>query len=138
VTITIADPTFATAELRAALRSSAAGLTVVTTAGSHRFTSDAFTPVSLTPPVVLGSVEAEGARAIERNGAFAVNVLRPGVDWHSATSVHGATGSPLLLDAWWALDCELALTFAAGHEVIVMGKVGAVHAGGVAPVMLAA
>jgi flavin reductase (DIM6/NTAB) family NADH-FMN oxidoreductase RutF len=129
---------FTPSDLRSALRTSAAGTTVVTTAGPYAFHAQAFTPVSFSPPVVLGRVPAPGARAVERNGAFAVNLLRPDRRWRADTSLRGATGSPLLLEAERVLDCELTLTFDAGGEVIVVGEVCGLHSGDAGAFLLAA
>jgi flavin reductase (DIM6/NTAB) family NADH-FMN oxidoreductase RutF len=48
-------------------------------------TANAFTPVSLVPPLVLVclSTKSSAARTITRNGVFAVNVLSGDQEWLS-------------------------------------------------------
>jgi flavin reductase (DIM6/NTAB) family NADH-FMN oxidoreductase RutF len=139
-------PTGVSAErLRSALRAFAIGVTVVTSAGDeppYGVTANAFTSVSLVPPLVLVCLAAasSGARTIARNHVFAVNVLSADQEWlarsfsspsrprgaaafrgvpHSA----GSTGSPLLDDVACWLDCRMTGMHVAGDHVIAIGEV---------------
>ena len=136
---------FNSEELRRALSAFATGVTIVTTrgpAGDHGMTANAFSSVSLDPPLVLVCVarDSSGRTVIAGNGVFAVNVLaaeqeelsrrfarreRPrgtatftGVE-HRAES----TGSPVILGAAAYLDCRLQATHQAGDHVILVGSV---------------
>src|SRR4051794_16154357 len=141
----ISPPGFSTAELRRALGAFATGVTVITTQGRHAscgMTANAFSSLSLDPPLVLVCVgrSAELARAVEANGAFAVNILSaaqeplsryfasrdrprgPGafseVAWRRAGS-----GSPILDGVAGHIDCRLQTVQPAGDHVIVIGTV---------------
>jgi flavin reductase (DIM6/NTAB) family NADH-FMN oxidoreductase RutF len=138
-------PPFTCADLRSALRACAAGVTVLTTTGDEPFgvAAGPFTSVSMAPPVVLGSVCASAARAVERSGVFAVNVLAGGKErllarfsgpagtaFEDVAWLPGRTAAPLLLDATCTLDCELTLTFGAGTETLLVGEVRGVGRAG--------
>ncbi|MGH3105100.1 MAG: flavin reductase family protein [Gaiellaceae bacterium] len=132
-------------EFRAALGAFATGVTVITTRGEdhlYGMTANAFSSVSLEPPLVLVCVISgtEGASVIERNAIFAVNILgasqepisryfasreRPrGLDAFREVP-HGiaVTGAPILEDIAGFLDCRLAATHEAGDHVIFIGEV---------------
>src|SRR3979409_252946 len=71
---------FSTKDFRATVGAFATGVTVVTTRGeehAYGMTANAFTSVSLDPPLVLVCVMARsgGSEHIERNRCFAVNIL---------------------------------------------------------------
>jgi flavin reductase len=132
-------------DFRAALGAFATGVTVVTTGGdehAYGMTANAFSSVSLDPPLILVCVKypSEGAEHIERNGVFAVNVLaahqepisryfssrdRPrGRDAFSdVDSRVVASGSPVIDDVLAYLDCELHAAHAAGDHRIYIGRV---------------
>ena len=140
-----AEHAFNAGDFRSALGSFATGITVITTRGEdHLFgmTANAFSSVSLDPPLVLVCVitGTTGAEAIEGNGIFAVNVLgsnqepvsryfaskdRPrGLDAFSEIPhTTAATGSPILEGAAGFLDCRLHGTHEAGDHVIFIGEV---------------
>ena len=137
---------FTAREFRDALSAFATGVTVITTQGTdhlYGMTANAFSSVSLDPPLVLVCVKSatEGSHAIERNGVFAVNVLgseqeaisryfasrdRPrGQDaFKEISHRRGATGSPILDGVAAFLDCRLAAAHLAGDHVIFIGEVG--------------
>jgi len=116
-----------TAALRAVLGSFASGVTVVTTAVDgwlHGMTANAFSSLSLDPPLVLVCVRktARMHGLIERGGAFAVNILSEGqeetaryfatrgrpaeAEFAAIPHVAGVLGLPLLLGtagAWSAI-----------------------------------
>ena len=136
---------FSGTDFRNALGVFATGVTVITTQGvEHPFgmTANAFSSVSLDPPLVLVCVISgtTGAESIERNGVFAVNVL--GAD-HEPISRYfstkdrprgpdafkeiphklGATGAPLLDGAAGYLDCRVHAAHEAGDHIIFIGEV---------------
>jgi flavin reductase len=138
---------FSTRELRDTLGMFATGVTIITTRGPsepYGMTANAFSAVSLDPPLVLVCVlsEAKGAAAIVANGHFAVNVLgarqealsrhfawprRPrgpaafaGVPHHCEV-----TGAPIIEGAAAYLDCWLASRHQAGDHTIFVGEVAA-------------
>jgi flavin reductase (DIM6/NTAB) family NADH-FMN oxidoreductase RutF len=140
-----ATQTFTGGDFRAALGSFATGVTVITTAGEghgYGMTANAFTSVSLDPPLVLVCVKvgAEGSEHIVRNGCFAVNILtaeqeplsryfsskeRPkGRDaFREVPHRTVATGSPILEDVVGFLDCQLHTSYQAGDHDIFIGEV---------------
>jgi len=131
--------------LRRTLGAFATGVTVITTHGeadAYGMTANAFSSVSLDPPLVLVCVISgtRGAETIERNAAFAVNILcadqeplsgyfasrdRPGGRAGFAEVPHttAVTGSPLLLGAGGFLDCRVVDRHEAGDHVIFIGEV---------------
>ncbi len=132
-------------DFRAALGSFATGVTVITTTGeshSYGMTANAFSSVSLDPPLVLVCAKsgAEGSEQIERNGIFAVNILaadqeplsryfsskdRPrGRDAFRGVPHRGVvTGSPVLDGVVAYLDCRLHESRTAGDHEIFIGEV---------------
>jgi flavin reductase (DIM6/NTAB) family NADH-FMN oxidoreductase RutF len=136
---------FTSKDFRATVGSFATGVTVVTTRGdehAYGMTANAFTSVSLDPPLVLVCVMAnsEGARHIEQNGCFAVNILhaeqeplsryfasrdRPrGRDaFLEVAHRTAASGSPILDGAIGYLDCRLHSDHEAGDHQIYIGEV---------------
>jgi flavin reductase (DIM6/NTAB) family NADH-FMN oxidoreductase RutF len=148
----VASQEFTGRDFRNAVGAFATGINVITTRGeefAYGMTANAFSSVSLDPPLVLICVgsTSEGSEVITSNGVFAVNVLaddqeplsrffsskeRPrgrdafrGVDHHEAV-----TGSPLLDGAAAHMDCRLHATHAAGDHLIFIGEVVAL---GIAP-----
>jgi flavin reductase (DIM6/NTAB) family NADH-FMN oxidoreductase RutF len=136
---------FTTKDFRATVGAFATGVTVVTTRGeehAYGMTANAFTSVSLDPPLVLVCVIAgsEGSEHIQRNGCFAVNILhkeqepvsryfasrdRPrGRDaFREVPHRTGATRSPILDGAIGYLDCNLHADHEAGDHRIFIGEV---------------
>jgi flavin reductase (DIM6/NTAB) family NADH-FMN oxidoreductase RutF len=136
---------FNSREFRDALGSFATGVTVITSQGvehPYGMTANAFSSVSLDPPLVLVCVikGTEGAAAIESNGCFAVNILgldqepisryfaskdRPrGPDAFSQIPhLRAATGSPIIEGTTAYLDCRLHAAHEAGDHVIFIGEV---------------
>ena len=132
-------------EFRRTLGAFATGVTVITTHGeadAYGMTANAFSSVSLDPPLVLVCVISgtRGAETIERNAAFAVNILcadqepisryfasrdRPGGRAGFAQVPHmtAVTGSPVLLGAGGFLDCRVVDSHEAGDHVIFIGEV---------------
>jgi flavin reductase (DIM6/NTAB) family NADH-FMN oxidoreductase RutF len=131
--------------LRDVLGRFATGITVLTSVGeaAHGMTANAFSSVSLDPPLVLVCVR-RGAlmhHTIAANGAFAVSMLgadqehvaryfanadRPtglaqfdAVDWNPGP----CTGAPLLGGALAWLECELSESYDGGDHSIFVGRV---------------
>jgi flavin reductase (DIM6/NTAB) family NADH-FMN oxidoreductase RutF len=139
------QPEFGSAEFRGAVGAFATGVTVITTdgaAGAYGMTANAFSSVSLDPPLVLVCVVSGtvGAETIARNGVFAVNVLgthqepisrffasrdRPtGRDaFRDIPHFSAVTGSPILERAAAYLDCWLGAQHEAGDHEIFIGEV---------------
>jgi flavin reductase (DIM6/NTAB) family NADH-FMN oxidoreductase RutF len=136
---------FNSTDFRSAVGVFATGVTVVTTRGeehAYGMTANAFSSVSLDPPLVLVCVmsPSEGANHISRNGCFAVNILaadqepmsgyfasrdRPrGRDaFREVPHRLGASGSPLIEGAAAVLDCHLHADHEAGDHRILIGEV---------------
>ena len=136
---------FTSNDFRATVGVFATGVTVVTTRGeehAYGMTANAFSSVSLDPPLVLVCVIAgsEGSEHIQSNGCFAVNILhkeqeplsryfasrdRPrGRDaFREVPHRTGATRSPILEGAIGYLDCSLHADHEAGDHRIFIGEV---------------
>lgn len=132
-------------DLRQAMSRFATGITVLTTGGDrvHGMTANAFTSVSLQPPLVLCCVARTAVMhdAITTTGEFAVSVLgadqehlarhfadrdRPlgsaqfdTVDWWPGP----CTAAPLLTDSLAWLECRLASSHDGGDHSIFLGEV---------------
>jgi flavin reductase (DIM6/NTAB) family NADH-FMN oxidoreductase RutF len=136
---------FTSKDFRATVGAFATGVTVVTTSGeqhAYGMTANAFSSVSLDPPLVLVCVIAnsEGSQHIIRNACFAVNILqaeqepvsryfasreRPrGQDAFRDVPHHtGTSGSPIIHGALAYLDCRLHAAHDAGDHQIFIGEV---------------
>jgi len=133
-----------TAALRAVLGSFASGVTVVTTAVDgwlHGMTANAFSSLSLDPPLVLVCVRktARMHGLIGRGGAFAVNILSEGqeetaryfatrgrpaeAEFAAIPHVAGVLGLPLLLGTAGRLECQLHAAHDGGDHTIYVGLV---------------
>jgi flavin reductase (DIM6/NTAB) family NADH-FMN oxidoreductase RutF len=137
--------TFSSKEFRSTVGAFATGVTVVTTRGeehAYGMTANAFSSVSLDPPLILVCVinPSEGAEHITRNGVFAVNILgveqeplsryfasrdRPrGRDaFRDVPHRIAASGSPILDGAAAFMDCRLHAAHEAGDHLIFIGEV---------------
>jgi flavin reductase (DIM6/NTAB) family NADH-FMN oxidoreductase RutF len=136
---------FTSKDFRATVGTFATGVTVITTRGdehSYGMTANAFSSVSLDPPLVLVCVisPSEGRDRIAQNGCFAVNILhaeqepisryfasrdRPrGRDAFGEVSHKlGASGSPIIDGVVGYLDCKLHTSHDAGDHEIFIGEV---------------
>jgi flavin reductase (DIM6/NTAB) family NADH-FMN oxidoreductase RutF len=134
-------------ELRGVLGTFATGVTVLTAHGGgaapHGMTANLFTPVSLSPPLVLVCVLRDAAmhQAILRAQSFAISVLstaqepvaryfadrrRPRgdrefevIDW----SPGRRTGAPIVSGTLAWLECRLAAVYDGGDHSIFLGAV---------------
>jgi flavin reductase (DIM6/NTAB) family NADH-FMN oxidoreductase RutF len=141
--------TFDQLQFRHVMGHFATGVTIVTAAHQDAyagFTANAFTSVSLDPPLVLVCIGTQNAsRAIiEASQAFCVNILSdqqeelarifatngPAKYTHLAqVQVHSAvTGAPILADTLAWLDCRLTATYPGGDHIILLGEVLALDA----------
>lgn len=145
VGVTSGQQAFSGADFRSAVGAFATGVTVITTHGeaeAYGMTANAFSSVSLDPPLVLVCVISgtTGAETIERNRVFAVNVLgihqeaisryfsskeRPTGRSAFANVPHftAVTGSPILERSAAFLDCRLDAAHESGDHVIFIGEV---------------
>ncbi len=141
----MAVQTFSSKDFRTTVGAFVTGVTVVTTRGeehAYGMTANAFSSVSLDPPLILVCVisPSEGAEHISRNGVFAVNILseeqepisryfasrdRPrGRDaFRDVPHRIGASGSPILEGAAAYLDCRVHTAHDAGDHQIIIGEV---------------
>lgn len=129
-------------QLRAVMRRSAAGVTIITSVTPDGMpagmTATAFTSVSLDPPTVLVCANASSrtSAAIATAGAFAVNILA--VEDHQLALRFGARrddkfegiaydlrppGVPVLASALASVCCEVDQTIEAGSHLIYLGRV---------------
>jgi flavin reductase len=133
--------TFDSKKQRQILGHFATGVTVVTTdgeAGSHGMTANAFTSLSLDPPLILVAVDKRAAMLefLQRNRCFAVNILRrdqedlsrrfatPGPKDFSDLSVSTiTTGSPVLAGVVAYLDCRVHDILPGGDHEIFVGEI---------------
>ena len=125
-------------EFRNCLGRFATGVTVVTCdtkEGTHGFTANSFTSVSLDPPLVLVSVDRKTkAFQLLKNNNFTVNVLK---DEQKDTAMHFA-GKPLdkpsfkwkkgthchrLEDSLAYIECEPWAEYDGGDHILYIGKV---------------
>jgi flavin reductase len=136
---------FTAKEFRSTLGAFATGVTVITSQcgdRSYGMTANAFTSLSLDPPLVLVCVKGgtEGSQIIEENGVFAVNVLsaeqepisryfsskerpRGRAAFGEISHRSGTTGSPILDGVAAFLDCRVTAQHSAGDHVIFIGEV---------------
>jgi flavin reductase (DIM6/NTAB) family NADH-FMN oxidoreductase RutF len=132
-----------TSEFRRILGHWVSGVAVVATRTDEGklcgLTVNAFTSLSLNPPLVLVCVEqtADSHDCIRRAGVFTVNVLaseqeriaRRFASWEVDTKFEGLayheaeTGAPVLAEALAWLDCRVWAEHSAGDHTIFIGQV---------------
>ncbi len=129
-------------DFRATLRRFPTGITVVTTLLEGRrkgFTANAFSSVSVDPPVVLICVNRQSRThpLIAEAGSFCINILRleqrevavafasrRTTDPFAGLACRSApTGSPIIENTLAYLDCTLAEEHTAGTHTIFLGSV---------------
>lgn len=119
----------------------ATGVTVVTTdgeSGPHALTANAFSSLSLDPPLLLVAVDLRAASRpiIAANRCFAVNILgledealsrrfaMPGPkDFVGLDTKTAVTGAPVLAGALGFLDCRLHSILPGGDHEIMIGEI---------------
>lgn len=130
--------------LRLAMRRWATGVTVVTSHAEgirHGMTCSSFTSVSLTPPLVLVSLEhsTRTFALVKASGVFGVTILAEhqrevserfaGRDTEFKDRFAGCrvytlnTGAPLLEDGLAGFDCRVVATYTAGTHTLIIGEV---------------
>jgi flavin reductase (DIM6/NTAB) family NADH-FMN oxidoreductase RutF len=129
-------------ELRSVLSLFPTGVTVVATRhvpeGACGLTANAFTSVSLEPPLVLVSVDRSSNTfpCIERRGFFSVNVLAAGQE-HLAIAFalkgedkfgevphrRGGSGAPFIDGAVAWLECRVEAAHPGGDHAILVARV---------------
>jgi len=135
------------AEFRKALGCFATGITVVTSRQRDKrplgLTVNSFNSVSLTPPLVLFSLDRSNEKAadFEASGFFAVNVLSerqqnvsvrfstdPDNRWSNFEWSEMETGAPIIKGCLANLDCRTYAVHDGGDHLIFLGEVIAMHA----------
>ncbi len=137
-------------EFRMAMRRWATGVAVVTTLNGgvrHGMTVNSFTSISLTPPLVLVSLERKTRThgMLEKSGIFGVTILsehqqsvsdcfagRCGdhEDRFANLTIHTLqTGAPLIDGGLYFLDCRVVATYAASTHTLFIGEVVASQQG---------
>ena len=122
----------------------ATGVTVVTTCkgdSRHGMTANAFSSVSLDPPLILVSVDkkADMHGWLEESGVFCVNFLpehrREWSDWWAGKAPKDGdqfadipysakeTGSPVLDECLGFLDCKVWASYEGGDHTLFVGEV---------------
>ena len=127
--------------LREAFSCFATGVTIVTCQGADGrpvgLTVNAFTSVSLDPPLVLVCIDAasKSLAAFEAAGAFAVNVLSAGQEdtaWRftlrdgerfEGTVVETWKGAPILAGCVANFECVVDQALDAGDHRVIIGRV---------------
>lgn len=141
--------------LRGALGHFASGVTVVTTATrgpdgpqAHGMTANAFTSVSLEPPLVLVSIStrARSHRRIDDSGRYGVSILgaeQGPVAQHfagaaqspQAVGLEWRNGLPLVAGALVHLACRVRQSHRAGDHTLFVGEVEGLWLGSGAPLV---
>ena len=131
---------------REALGCFATGVTVVTARAADGelvgITANSFNSVSLSPPLVLFSIDRQAfsLSKFEESRHFAVNVLREeqrDISTTFATRLEdkfgrvsfdlGASGCPILHDSLAVFDCVTRFRYDGGDHVIFVGEVQNIH-----------
>lgn len=129
-------------ELRRVMGHFATGVTIITTISKDGapfgLTANAFTSVSLDPPLLLISVDkkAESYPYFEESKVFTVNILgqeQEGLSRRFAVSGGdkfqgvayraGANGAPILEGALAFLECRLYAVYAGGDHTLFLGEI---------------
>ncbi len=129
-------------ELRRVMGHFATGVTIITTlnkAGQlHGLTANAFTSVSLVPPLLLICVDkkAESYPSFEESRVFTVNILKDdqealsrrfavsgGEKFQGIAYRIGANGAPILEGVLGWLECKVAAVYEGGDHTIYLGEI---------------
>lgn len=129
-------------ELRRVMGHFATGVTIITTfnkAGDlHGLTANAFTSVSLVPPLLLVCVDkkAESYPSFDESRMFTVNILRDdqealsrkfavsGGNKFEGVGHHiGGNGAPILDDVIAWIECKVTSSYDGGDHTIYLGEV---------------
>ncbi len=129
-------------ELRRVMGHFATGVTVITTLRKsgelHGLTANAFTSVSLVPPLVLVCVDkkAESYPCFEESKVFTVNILAAdqeaisrrfavsgGEKFQGIAYRDGANGAPILEGTLGYIECRVTTAVEGGDHTIYLGEV---------------
>jgi flavin reductase (DIM6/NTAB) family NADH-FMN oxidoreductase RutF len=129
-------------ELRRVMGHFATGVTVITTCSTdgkpYGLTANAFTSVSLDPPLLLICVDkkAESYPYFEQSKVFTVNILADdqealsrrfavsgGPKFEGVSYRTGANGAPILDGAIGYIECTLYATYDGGDHTIHLGEI---------------
>src|SRR5215469_13257359 len=129
-------------ELRRVMGHFATGVTVITSFRSsgelHGLTANAFTSVSLIPPLLLVCVDkkAESYPCFEESRVFTVNILASdqedlsrrfavsgGQKFEGVAYRIGANGAPILNGSLGYIECKVAAVHDAGDHTIYLGEI---------------
>ena len=129
-------------ELRRVMGHFATGVTVITTVSKtgtpYGLTANAFTSISLDPPLLLISVDkkAESYPYFEETKVFTINILSEeqealsrkfavsGGDKFQGVAYHtGANGVPILDAVLTYLECKLYATYDGGDHTLFLGEI---------------
>jgi flavin reductase (DIM6/NTAB) family NADH-FMN oxidoreductase RutF len=129
-------------ELRRVMGHFATGVTVITSIRAsgemHGLTANAFSSVSLVPPLLLICVDkkAESYPCFEESKIFTVNILASdqeslsrkfavsgGNKFEGVSYRIGANGAPILNGAIAYLECKLAGSMDAGDHTVYLGEI---------------
>lgn len=133
----------APSDFRATMARFATGVTVVTTTENHAYyglTVSAFCSVSLTPPLVLVSLDftSQTFPIIRQSGIFGVNVLAQDQEALARRFASkdlqrktfgdipmriGETGVPLFTESLARIECRLVGMYPAGDHALMLGEV---------------
>lgn len=135
---------FDSTRFRQVLGHFATGVTVITVCdgdAKHGMTANAFSSVSLDPPLILVSVDkrADTHRFMMQSDAFCVNILaehrREWSDWWAGKApkdqdqfadipyTTSVTGCPVLEDCLGFLDCKVWARYDGGDHTLFLGEV---------------
>ena len=129
-------------ELRRVMGHFATGVTVITTHSRdgkpYGLTANAFTSVSLEPPILLICVDkkAESYPFFEESKVFTVNILADdqealsrrfavsgGPKFEGVAYRPGANGAPILEGTLGYIECKLGATYPGGDHTIYLGEI---------------
>ncbi|MBF6561076.1 MAG: flavin reductase family protein [Candidatus Binataceae bacterium] len=129
-------------ELRRVMGHFATGVTIITTVNKegqiHGFTANAFTSVSLEPPLLLISVDkkAESWPAFEESRIFTVNILADsqealsrkfavsgGNKFEGVAYRIGANRAPIIEGALAYIECTLWAVYDGGDHTVFLGEI---------------
>jgi flavin reductase (DIM6/NTAB) family NADH-FMN oxidoreductase RutF len=129
-------------ELRRVMGHFATGVTIITTVSTagqiYGLTANAFTSVSLDPPLLLISVDkkAESYPCFEQSKVFTVNILSDsqealsrkfaatGTDKFVGVAYRiGGNGAPILYGTLAQIECRLYATYDGGDHTLFLGEI---------------
>jgi flavin reductase (DIM6/NTAB) family NADH-FMN oxidoreductase RutF len=130
-------------ELRRVMGHFATGVTVITTFSNegkiHGLTANAFTSVSLEPPLLLICVDkkAESYPSFEQSGVFTVNILADDQEdisrkfaitgtpdkFEGISYRLGANKAPILNGSLGYIECKIAAVYEGGDHTIYLGEI---------------